>query len=1361
MRILVDAQALQNNSRDRGIGRYAKDFLKALVENRGDHEIYILLNGLFKDGLEPLKNELENYIDKSHILVFNAIGPIEELRPQFQWNLHVSELLRETFITELNPDAVINTTLFEGALDDTVVSIGRLSGEILTATILYDLIPLTDADKYLGSDATVNWYMRRLESFKRSDLLLAISESARQEAISLIKSAPDQVKTIYAGISKDFLAPVQGSSNVKKAIAKFGITKDYIMHMGAYEARKNFKSLIEAYALLPEDLQARYDLVLTFRKTHNNEAEVASLLSELNIPSSRVILTGYVRDDMLVKLYKGASLFVFPSLHEGFGLPPLEAMACGTPVIASNTSSLPEVVNMEDARFDPTSPKDICDKIIHALIDPEFGKALRQMARQQSETFTWDNTARLALKAVEEGFKVQQTEVRPARLETLHDTARTKFLNKLALLPAHLTPADEVIAELASILEANTALAQRTSATSPFSPKLNWRIEGPFDSTYSLAILNRESARALDELQHNVILHSTEGPGDFAAKPAFLKANPDIASFHAREPDFPAAISNVASRNLYPPRVADMVAPVNMLHHYAWEESGYPFDWITNFNAHLEGITCLSTHVEKVLIDNGLNLPTVTSGCGVDHWQSVEANANYVLKAKGFRFLHVSSCFPRKGVEALLDAYGKCFKQSDDVELIIKTFRNPHNEVQKWLADRRRDSKEYPTVKIIEMDLSDSDLKALYQQCHVLVAPSYAEGFGLPMAEAILSGLPVITTNWGGQLDFLTPSVAWLVDYTFEHTNTHFEIISSAWAAVDVDDLAVNLMRAFRSSEEERQARVERGRKILLENFTWRDATARMVNAARKLEKIKDVPVETPRIGWVTTWNTKCGIATYSKHLASEMTLPFHVFAPFNKDLLQDDEAFVVRCWNTGNSNNHFDDLAKQIEDKNIDVLIIQFNNTFFNFRDLNGFIEKQKRAGRTIFLSLHSTADTAERPDLKLEVLSSGLRAVDRILVHTVKDLNNLKALGHISNVALFPHGVVDRSTSQVPVYNDVPVVASYGFCLPHKGLLELVRATDILRSRGRRIKLKLINAVYPLPLSQAFAESLKSLIIKLRLDEDVLIENRFLSDEESLAHLERADLIIYPYQKTNESASGAAKYGLIARRPVLVSPLQIFDDLGGAVFRSRGVTPEQIADSIIDTLNAISEQRPNAQKVASDAQKWIKEHSFRRLGLRLTNMAKKLFTENGRYYVAYYATSPEVHYKDAVACRHEISNIVGREGIFMYGPYMDVPAGTYKIRIYGQIRVLGATPACIDITSNVGQNPHLREPLQDMPGGICCETILHLDEDAKSLEIRFTSGPQSDVSIRMVEITRAGARLEAKTEYAVAIDDSLVHAF
>jgi glycosyltransferase involved in cell wall biosynthesis len=224
---------------------------------------------------------------------------------------------------------------------------------------------------------------------------------------------------------------------------------------------------------------------------------------------------------------------------------------------------------------------------------------------------------------------------------------------------------------------------------------------------------------------------------------------------------------------MYPPRVVDMHARINGLHNYAWEETGFPLGYAEAFNESLQFITVTSQHVKRVLIDGGVSVPVSVVGNGVDHWASIEPDPDYHVATAGYTFLHVSSCFPRKGADVLLDSYGRAFTDKDDVLLVIKTFRNPHNRIDEMLAQHRATNADYPDVLLLMDDISEAQLKALYGHCDALVAPSRAEGFGLPIAEAMLSGLHVITTGWSGQMDFCDAQNADLIDFSFAHAQTH------------------------------------------------------------------------------------------------------------------------------------------------------------------------------------------------------------------------------------------------------------------------------------------------------------------------------------------------------------------------------------------------------------------------------------------------------------------------------------------------------------------------------------------------------------------------------------------------------------
>lgn len=1212
MRIVIDMQGAQTRSRLRGIGRYTLSLVEAILRNAPEHEFYIVQN----DQQPPLSEEtikrFSVYIDSSNILAFASLPEAAWEGAETSWNRRASELSREMFLADLAPDVVLVTSLFEGYIKcNSTSSIGKLTSEIPTAVIFYDLIPMLNPDKYLTTSSIRNWYNERIEQLRCADVLLAISEYASNEAENTLELEKGRVKSIGTAHNAEFFKPVQVAEKDFAELQKsYGITGRYLMYNGSLEARKNLEGLIKAYALLSEELKSDYQLVFVGHVSSEDQQKIKHL-ARAHGCADHLILTGHVDDSALLILFNCATLFVFPSMHEGFGLPALEAMACGTATIGSNVTSIPEVIGREDALFDPASPDSMAQKITRVLTDTEFREDLRQYALKRAQKFSWDT---VALKALEAFKQLRRIDARPRYIWEDFISLQSCNYQKLIEIVADFPPcSDSTLCSYAINLARNIDLTQSVfRRCNPLPEKLKWRIEGPFDSSYSLALLNRETARALDALGHYVVLHSTEGPGDFQADPEFLRANPDISRLNARSSKTSAAAADVTSRNLYPPRVADMDCRLNLLHHYAWEETGFPAEWVENINEYLQGVTCLSRHVEKILVDNGVKIPISVSGCGVDHWLRINADESYQVEGKPFRFLHVSSCFPRKGADALLKAYGQAFTLDDDVTLVIKTFPNPHNEIHQCLAEARSGRDDFPEVHIIEEDLTDAQLKSLYEQCQVLVAPSRAEGFGLPMAEAMLSGLAVITTGWGGQLEFCNQDTSWLVDYKFAPANTHFGLFDSVWVEPDVEDLSATMREVYEAVPACRYQRIAAGKKLLLEKFKWIDVAKRLVTSAQSWSQMP--MTREPHIGWVSSWNTRCGIASYSAHLIKNIPGKVTVFAPKDIQITQPDGPEVFRCWSAG-ENDYLSELAHNIDTQQIDTLVIQFNYVFFNLERFGSFLTSQLDAGRTVVVTFHSTTDPVDEPHKHLGLIREPLSRCQRILVHAPVDLNRLKALGLVNNVTLFPHGIRDyfprEFAENKPTFSSAKksyTIASYGFFLPHKGLLELIEAMYLLNQWGENVRLCMINAEYPVSSSSDLIQQAKGKISALDLVDRVEMITDFLPDSESLSLLSKADLIVFPYQFTGESSSAAVRNGLATGCPVAVTPLSIFDDVAPAVFELPGITPDEIAQGVKQTLNEIAQDTEASQKKADDAARWREAHRYSYLGARLHGMLMNL---------------------------------------------------------------------------------------------------------------------------------------------------------
>ncbi len=238
-------------------------------------------------------------------------------------------------------------------------------------------------------------YMKSVASFsiKNADALITTSENTRKDLIDLLMVKEDKIFVIYPGVDSTFKpASAQDKEKVKK---KFGLPQNYILAVGTLEPRKNLSCLLKAFALLKKKSDFDFKLVIVgeegwLYKRIFNDIKKQDLEKE-------TIFTGFIQDKDLPAIYSGASVFVYPSLYEGFGLPALEAMACGAPVVCSNTSSLPEVVGKAALKANPEKPEEFANAISKIVSDTNLAKELSKMGYERAKQFSWEKTAKETL----------------------------------------------------------------------------------------------------------------------------------------------------------------------------------------------------------------------------------------------------------------------------------------------------------------------------------------------------------------------------------------------------------------------------------------------------------------------------------------------------------------------------------------------------------------------------------------------------------------------------------------------------------------------------------------------------------------------------------------------------------------------------------------------------------------------------------------------------------------------------------------------------------------------------------------------------------------------------------------------------
>lgn len=401
MRIILDLQSCQSSgSRTRGIGRFGWELAVAMLEQSGGDEFWVALNGAFTESAESIQHDLAGLLPSERFIIWQVPGPTAAADPRNAWRASAGEVLREAMLESLRPDWIHVGNLFQGYADDSLESVPARPDAVPVAVTHHDLIPLVYPDEYITSPQARLWYDRRIESLKRASLVLTNSEFTRSEAIDMLGLRNDRVVCISCAASGRF-APVDVDAvSRERVFSGCGVNRPFVMYTGGADPRKNVEGLMRAFSLLPAAVRDAHQLVLVGKEPLERRDALLGLARAMELTDDDIVFTGLVSDDTLVVLYNLCSLFAFPSFREGFGLPVLEAMACGAPTIASNTSSLPEVVGWPDALFDPHSDEAMAKTMHAALTDAAFRSELARRGVDRAKRFTWERSARRALDAM-------------------------------------------------------------------------------------------------------------------------------------------------------------------------------------------------------------------------------------------------------------------------------------------------------------------------------------------------------------------------------------------------------------------------------------------------------------------------------------------------------------------------------------------------------------------------------------------------------------------------------------------------------------------------------------------------------------------------------------------------------------------------------------------------------------------------------------------------------------------------------------------------------------------------------------------------------------------------------------------------
>jgi glycosyltransferase involved in cell wall biosynthesis len=923
-----------------------------------------------------------------------------------------------------------------------------------------------------------------------------------------------------------------------------------VLFVGRVVESKGQLELVEAFAEFCHRFDAPARLILVGTHGGPDESYCALLLAAVRRLglADQVVLTGAISDAERDDWYRRAALYVSLSLHEGFGVPLVEAMAHGVPVLAWPAGAVLSTVGCGGELLQQLSPSAVAEQMLSLALDPVRRGVLA------AQGFVWI-----------ERFNLERHV--------------PKLLQALCLAGAAPPPDPDSHAALASYLR--------------------FTIAGHVGGAYSLSAINSTLAHWLEkELPGQVHILPIEGEitTDLSRVPAERQAA--IAALAGRPP-FPSGLEVVIFQH-YPVTVPPWPGDLPLALVY-WEESLIPAETVAVLNQAFRGVLAPSRFVAKALVDSGVAIPvrTIPQAPMLAEFETLGRERQDRLPDEVFTFLHVSSCFRRKGVDVLLDAYGRAFRADDKVRLVIKAVPHELNEAPTLLALLEVRYPGHAPVELINEELPAAEMLAFYRGADAVVLPTRGEGYNLPAAEAMAAGLPLIVTGYGGQCDFCGPAEARLVAWEFAASASHVASPGSVWAEPCVDDLAAALREAVAEPEAARQrARCAR------EHITQKTRPGTMVTALRKtaVDLLLAPPPVRVRLGWVTSWDVRCGISEYSRQLIG--TVPRERFAELV--VLADDRTApraggqrVRPCWRVGDAAS-IPALTEAIWEEDPHVVVVQHDPDLLPWAGLTALLTDEALAGRSTLVMLHNTKHLQSLVEDQRRAVLGALSGTGRVLVHTVADLNRLKGWGLVGNTILLPHGApqpLSRRGARRLAPTDKLLIGSYGFFLPAKGLSELVQALAVLRRDWPRARLRLVNAESGASESADEIANCQRMLHKLGLAGAVEFHTDFLPIERSLALLADCDVLALPYQASRNSCSGAVRMALAAAVPVVVTPLPLFDEVGEAVARLPGLDPVAIAEGLAALLD--STERRNALTIVGEC--WLHEHLWPSVAMRL----------------------------------------------------------------------------------------------------------------------------------------------------------------
>jgi len=746
------------------------------------------------------------------------------------------------------------------------------------------------------------------------------------------------------------------------------------------------------------------------------------------------------------------------------------------------------------------------------------------------------------------------------------------------------------------------------------------QIYGPFFTNYSLAKVNRQLALALASIQseYKISIFCDRDQIDWWPSEKDLNSKPEVKAIFSRERVFTDIVifnNSPKSINL-PLGLKELPGKVKIVY-TAWEEDVYPRHWVQEINENAVGVMTPSSFTAEVLKKNGVKVPIKTILNSIDeNFRTVEPTNFPLDSTKKVKFFHISTGKQRKGVDLLIKGYFEEFNKQDDVSLVIKGFNNPDSMIEESIKKyAKEDSPE--VVFINNPELSESELKSLYVNCDCGVFPSRAEGFGLPILECMNCNIPVITTNYSGQLDFCNEENSYLLDYKLEYAkDSEFVNLGAKWAEPDVQELK-RLMRKVYNIKLAKKSNLNSDNKTPIKDqileleskiinakkrsneITWINSAKIGFDFIKDLEKIANL--KNKIIGVITWINSESGIAIYSKDLYSCVESSFNkLFYISNKDIadrVSSDEENVVRLWSSDESD--FSETIKFVKENKLEIIHIQYHSgAMFSPESLDKLIIELKKLDIKIYITLHSIRSTNFN---FIEVIKN-LKLVDKVIVLSKTECSYVES--KLNNSIYINHGAKnytqrskEKLKKELGLDDFYPIVTTHGLLNINKGVVNIIDSIKNLKSKYPKILLLGLNAVSPNNiLATGLFEEISSKVSKEKLEENIILVPEFLNYSFVQVLLQVSDILIFAYSDVGEGASGAVNNGINSLTPLIVTDIPQFGEFKDELLKIK----DNSVNEIVNGVTTLLDKPEIVQRLLQATKIYIYENSYSNISLK-----------------------------------------------------------------------------------------------------------------------------------------------------------------